>query len=151
MRLHRAGRLLSALNAIPRPAHPMIPVHTIKVCIRLADLPNDSHCAPMSSLSPHLYRIELLVAGKKKAVAPGVALNGTKKALLVPDDLVQSANEIRCLNLTAQMLRFVQASCDYERNMPKLRACEHSIARFRNRMAIPTAKMRKIRGRGNHF
>jgi hypothetical protein len=59
----------------------MIPVQTIKVCIRLADLPSDSHCAPISSLSPHLYRIELLVAGKKKAVAPGVAVNGIKKSV----------------------------------------------------------------------
>jgi hypothetical protein len=129
----------------------MIPVQTIKVCIRLADLPNDWHCASHKQPVTRFVTHRIAGCGQEKSRRPWGIIKRNKKSSLVPVDSYQSANDLGCLDLTARMLRFVQASCDYERNMPKLRACEHSIARFRNRMAIPTAKMRKIRGRGNHF
>ncbi len=44
-RLHRAGRLLSAMNAIPRPADTIVTVQTINVFMDLVDLPDESDSA----------------------------------------------------------------------------------------------------------
>ena len=64
-------------------------------------------------LLPRSYSSELQIAAEAKAVVSGSAVNGLRKASFVPGDSLQPANDPRCLDLTARMLRFVQAYCDY--------------------------------------
>lgn len=64
----------------------MIPVQIIKVCIRLAELPNDLHCVSHKRLVTRFDRLELLAAGKKKAVTPGVSVIRNKKSSVATVD-----------------------------------------------------------------
>ena len=64
-------------------------------------------------LLPRSYNSELQNAAEAKAVVSGSAVNGLKKVVIRTRDSLQPANDPRCLDLTARMVRFVQAYCDY--------------------------------------
>ncbi len=101
------------MNAIPRPAVAMIPVQRINVGVDLADLPDDSHYCL------HLRPVALVVWPRTADRGRGENCRlwlGSKRA---PESCHSypvihfSLPMPRCLELTARMLRFVQASCDY--------------------------------------
>ncbi len=64
-------------------------------------------------LLPWSYGPELQIAAEAKTVVSGWAVNGPRKVVIRTRRFTLACQCLRCLELTARMLRFVQASCDY--------------------------------------